>query len=70
MGTFVSSVEIKPERFGRCALLARLAAAVVVLAALARPAAAVVAGGVVTAIALSSPGASTVHAGTLETLSR
>jgi len=33
-------------------------------------AAAVVAGGVVTAIALSSPGATTVHAGTLGTLSR
>jgi hypothetical protein len=33
-------------------------------------AAAVVAGGVVTAIALSSPGATTAHAGTLGTLTR
>ena len=40
MGTSVSLVEIKPERFGRSLPFARLAGAVVVLAALARPAAA------------------------------
>ena len=57
VGTSVSSVEIKPERFGRYVLLDRIGVGEM-------------AGGGVTAIALSSPGATTVHAGTLGMLSR
>ena len=56
MGTSVSSVEIKPKWFGHYVLLDRIGV-----------------GGmaeVFRAIALSSPGATTVHAGTLGTLSR
>ena len=60
MGTSESSVEIKPERFGRYMLLDRIGPGG--MAELFRA--------IVTAMALSFPGAATVHTGTLGTPSR